>query len=167
MTESSVPESSVPESSVPESSKVRRGRAVGIDLGARRIGIAVSDSRGTMATPRGTVVRSGDAERDRRALVDLVVEEEAVAVVVGHPLSLDGSRGPAARAAEVEADALARLLEGRDVRVELFDERLTTVSAHQALTAGGNKGRKQRSVVDQTAAAVMLMAWLDSRRATT
>jgi putative Holliday junction resolvase len=50
------------------------------------------------------------------------------------------------------------------VAVELFDERLTTVSAHQALTAGGTKGRNQRAVVDQTAAAVLLMAWLDGRR---
>ncbi len=143
----------------------RPGRAVGVDLGAKRIGIAVSDSAGTLATPRGTLTRSGDAARDRRALVDLVVEEEAVTVVVGHPLSLDGSRGPAARAAEAEAEALAALLEDRGVTVELFDERLTTVSAHQALTAGGTKGRNQRAVVDQTAAAVLLMAWLDGRRA--
>ncbi len=142
----------------------RPGRAVGVDLGARRIGIAVSDSAGTLATPRSTLQRSGDRERDRRALVDLVVEEEAVVVVVGHPLSLDGSRGPAARAAEEEADALAALLEGRGVRVELFDERLTTVTAHQALTAGGTRGRDQRAVVDQTAAAVLLTAWLDARR---
>ena len=145
--------------------RTRPGRAVGVDLGAKRIGIAVSDSAGTLATPRGTLHRSGDADRDRRALVDLVVEEEAVVVVVGHPLSLDGSRGPAARAAEAEAEALTALLHGHDVAVELFDERLTTVSAHQVLTAGGTKGRNQRSVVDQTAAAVMLMAWLDGRRA--
>jgi putative Holliday junction resolvase len=144
---------------------VRRGRAVGVDLGAKRIGIAVSDSGGLMATPRGTLNRTGDSERDRRALVELVVEEEAVVVVIGHPLSLDGSRGPAARAAEVEAAGLASLLQGRDVAVELFDERLTTVSAHQALRAGGTKGRNLRAVVDQTAAAVMLMAWLDGRRA--
>jgi putative Holliday junction resolvase len=144
---------------------VRRGRAVGVDLGAKRIGIAVSDSAGLLATPRGTIVRSGDAERDRRALLDLVIDEEAVVVVIGHPLSLDGSRGKAARSAEDEADALAALLADRDVAVELFDERLTTVSAHQALTAGGTKGRNQRAVVDQTAAAVMLMAWLDGRRA--
>jgi putative Holliday junction resolvase len=143
----------------------RPGRAVGVDLGARRIGIAASDSGGTLATPRGTIVRTGDAARDRRALVDLVVEEEAVVVVIGHPLSLDGSRGPAAVAAEAEAEALGALLEGLGVTVELFDERLTTVSAHQALRAGGIKGRNQRAVVDQTAAAVMLMAWLDGRRA--
>jgi len=86
-------------------------------------------------------------------------------VVVGHPLSLDGTRGPAAVAAEAEAEALAGLLEQDGVRVELLDERLTTVSAHQALTAGGTRGRDQRAVVDQTAAAVLLMAWLDGRRA--
>jgi putative Holliday junction resolvase len=117
-----------------------------------------------MATPRGTVTRSGDAERDRRALVDLAVEEEAVVVVVGLPLSLDGSRGPAARAAEAEAEALAGPLADRGIVVELFDERLTTVSAHQALTAGGTRGRDQRAVVDRTAAAILLTAWLDARR---
>ena len=121
-------------------------------MGAKRIGIAVSDSGGLMATPRGTLARSGDAERDRRALVDLIVDEAAVTVVVGHPLSLDGTRGPAARAAESEAAALALLLHDHDVAVELFDERLTTVSAHQALRAGGTKGHNQRAVVDQTAA---------------
>ena len=149
---------------MPDRTADRPGRAVGVDLGARRIGIAVSDSAGTLATPRGTVVRSGDAARDRRALVELVCEEEAVVVVVGHPRSLDGSRGPAAAAAEEEAAALAELLGPHGVRVELFDERLTTVTAHQALTAAGTKGRNQRAVVDQTAAAVMLMAWLDGRR---
>jgi len=144
----------------------RPGRAVGVDLGARRIGVAVSDSAGTLATPRGTIVRSGDPERDRRALAALAREEEAVVVVVGHPLSLDGTRGPAAVAAEAEAAALEGLLGPHEIRVELFDERLTTVSAHQALTAGGTRGRDQRALVDQTAAAVMLMAWLDGRRAT-
>jgi putative holliday junction resolvase len=144
---------------------VRPGRALGIDLGARRIGVAVSDSAGTLATPRGTVTRTGDAARDRRALVDLAVEEEAVVVVVGHPLSLDGTRGRAARAAEAEAEALGGLLADRGITVELFDERLTTVSAHQALTAGGTRGRDQRAVVDRTAAAILLTAWLDARRA--
>jgi len=135
-----------------------------VDLGARRIGIAVSDSAGTLAPPRGTLARSGDHERDRRALVDLVVEEGAVVVVVGHPLSLDGTRGPAARAAEEEAASLETLLEGTGVSVELFDERLTTVSAHRLLREGGTTAKAGRAVVDRTAAAVMLEAWLDRRR---
>ena len=144
---------------------IRRGRAVGIDLGSRRIGIAVTDSDGTMALPRTTLVRTGDVERDRRHLVELVLEEEAVVVVVGLPLSLDGRRGRAATQAAEEAEALAELLEPHHVDVELFDERLTTVSAHQALTAGGAGGRQRRQVVDQAAATVMLEAWLDRWRA--
>ena len=91
---------------MPEDSSGRRGRAVGVDLGSRRIGIAVSDSAGTDGPAPATLVRSGDPEVDRRRLVDLVVEEEAVVVVVGLPLSLDGSRGPAALAAADEAEAL-------------------------------------------------------------
>ena len=146
-----------------QQSRSRRGRAVGIDLGARRIGIAVSDSAGTMALPRTTVVRSGDAERDRRTLVALILEEEATTVVVGLPLSLDGSRGRAAVEATEEADALRTLLEGHPVSVELYDERLTTVSAHRALAARGDRERDRRQVVDQAAAAVMLSAWLEER----
>jgi putative Holliday junction resolvase len=141
-----------------------RGRALGIDLGSRRIGIAMSDSAGTMALPRSTVVRSGDTGVDHRRLVELAVEEGASVVVVGLPLSLDGSRGRAAVSAEEEAAALRVLLEGHHIDVELFDERLTTVSAHQALAAGGTRERDRRGVVDQAAAAVMLTAWLESRR---
>jgi len=146
-----------------QQSRSRRGRAVGIDLGARRIGIAVSDSAGTMALPRTTVVRSGDAERDRRTLVALILEEEATTVVVGLPLSLDGSRGRAAVEATEEAAALRTLLEGHPVSVELYDERLTTVSAHRALATRGDRERVRRQVVDQAAAAVMLSAWLEER----
>jgi putative Holliday junction resolvase len=137
---------------------------MGVDLGARRIGVAVSDSAGTMASPRTTVLRTGDPGRDRRSLVALAVEEEVVVVVVGHPRTLDGSRGAAARAAEEEAEALAGLLEAHGIAVELFDERLTTVSAQRALTAGGRRAREQRAVVDQAAATVLLEAWLDARR---
>jgi putative Holliday junction resolvase len=133
---------------------------VGIDLGARRIGVAVSDSAGTMALPRVTLERSGDPEVDRRRLADLVVEEGAVVVVVGLPLSLDGTRGPAARAAVDEAEALGSLLEAHGIAVELYDERLTTVTAHQALATTGADERARRPVVDQAAAAVLLEAWL-------
>ena len=142
----------------------RRGRAIGIDLGSRRIGIAISDSAGTVAVPRGTLVRSGDMARDRRDLVALIREEEAVVVVIGLPLSLDGSHGPAATAAVAEAEELRRLLAQHGIDVELFDERLTTVTAHQGLAAGGTRERKRRNIIDQAAAAVMLSAWLESSR---
>jgi putative holliday junction resolvase len=84
-------------------------------------------------------------------------------VVIGLPLSLDGSEGPAAAWARGEASALAAAL-GDDVPVELYDERLTTVSAQRSLVAAGVKGRNRRRVVDQVAAAVLLQAWLDGGR---
>ena len=144
----------------------RQGRVVGVDLGSRRIGIAVTDSARTMALPRTTLTRTGDRERDRRALVELVLEEEASLVVVGLPLSLDGSHGRAAVEASDEAGELRSLLLPHAIDVELFDERLTTVTAHQALTAGGAGGRARREVVDKAAATVMLGAWLESAGST-
>ncbi|MGH9074096.1 MAG: Holliday junction resolvase RuvX [Acidimicrobiales bacterium] len=142
----------------------RPGRAVGLDLGSRRIGVAVSDSAGQLASPRTTLSRTNDVAADRRTLVSLVLEEGAGTVVVGLPLSLRGDRGTAAKAAEAEAAALAELLEPEGVEVELFDERLTTVSAHAALAETGKTSRQRRSVVDCTAATVLLQAWLDGRR---
>jgi len=126
----------------------------------------VTDSARTMALPRTTLTRTGDRERDRRALVELVLEEEASLVVVGLPLSLDGSHGRAAVEASDEAGELRSLLLPHAIDVELFDERLTTVTAHQALTAGGAGGRARREVVDKAAATVMLGAWLESAGAT-
>jgi len=132
---------------------------MGIDLGTRRIGVAVSDSRGTLASPRPTIERSGDPDADRAALVELVAEVGARRVVVGNPLGLDGRAGPAAQAAAQETAALADALAPLGVAVESFDERFTTVTAEQALAAAGRSGRRRRAVVDQAAAAVMLQAW--------
>lgn len=140
-------------------------RVVGVDLGTRRVGVAVSDSNRTVASPYTTLDRTGDAVADRAALIRVVRELEAGAVVVGHPLSLDGRRGPAARAAEAECDELAAALAPDDVTVELFDERLTTITAAAALRRSGRDSRQARRVVDQHAAAVMLQAWLDGRAA--
>ena len=138
-----------------------RGRVVALDLGSRRIGVAYSDSGRTVASPWGTIERSGDAERDRTAIVDTVREIEAAVVVVGLPLSLSGAAGPAARAALEESDALRALLEPLDVEVETADERFTTAEAQRALTASGRKGPAARKVIDSAAAMVLLQAWLD------
>src|SRR5206468_3309416 len=81
-------------------------RALGVDLGSKRIGVALSDSGGLLATPYEVITRSGDAVRDRRALLALADEAGVEIIVVGLPLSLDGSVGPAARAALAEAEAL-------------------------------------------------------------
>lgn len=136
-------------------------RALGIDLGSKRIGIALANSDGTVATPYDVVARSGDRARDHRAIAALAEEAGAVALVVGLPLSLDGSVGPAASSALAEADELA---EATGLPVEMWDERLTTVSADRDLMAMDMKAGARRRVVDQVAAAVMLQAWLDHRR---
>jgi putative Holliday junction resolvase len=93
----------------------------------------------------------------------LVEIEECEVVVVGLPLSLDGSEGPAARDATNEARQLATVV---GVPVEMYDERFTTVTAEQAMRDAGLSGQRQRKIVDQMAAAVMLQAWLDHRRHT-
>jgi len=139
-------------------------RVAAVDLGSRRIGVAVSDGTGTLASPRCTVERSGDPDADRASVVAAVLEAGAGHLVVGLPLSLDGRRRRAAVAAEEEATALRALLAPEGVDVETFDERLTTVSAERALAAAGRSGRTRRRVVDQAAAAVLLQTWLDARR---
>ncbi len=134
-------------------------RALGLDLGTRRVGVAVCDSAGTVATPVETLTRSGEAQRDLQSMVGLVREWAAEIVVVGLPLSLDGGQGPAAQGALAEAAALRERL---DVPVVCYDERLTTVIAHRRLIEQEMPGRARRRVVDQVAAAVMLQGWLDA-----
>ena len=138
-----------------------QGRVAAIDLGARRIGIAYSDSGRTLASPWGTVERSGDPDRDRQAVVTAVRECEAGTLVVGLPLSLSGEAGPAARAALAETEALRGLLQPLGVTVETADERFTTVEAERGLRAAGRTGKAARQVVDSAAAMVLLQSWLD------
>ena len=136
-------------------------RALGIDLGERRIGVAVSS--GSLAVPLEVVQRSGDRQRDHRRLAELASESEVDVVVVGMPLSLDGTAGPAARRARAEVEELGRAL---GLPVETYDERLTTVTAERSLREQGLDAKERRKVVDKVAAAVLLQGWLDQRAAT-
>jgi putative Holliday junction resolvase len=138
-------------------------RALGIDLGTKRIGVALADSAGTLATPYEVVARSGDRARDHRRIAELAAEADAVQLVVGLPLSLDGSEGPAAILALAEVEELR---EATGLPVVTWDERLTTVTADRDLMRMGMKADARRRVVDKVAAAVMLQAWLDHRRLT-
>ena len=134
-------------------------RAVGLDLGTRRIGVALSNSAGTVATPYDVLTRSDDRVDDHGRIAAIVDEAGAGVVVVGLPLSLDGSVGPAARDVLDEADELRARL---PVAVMTWDERLSTVEAQRRLRSAGVKGRKGRRVVDQVAATVILQSWLDA-----
>lgn len=134
-------------------------RALGLDLGSKRIGVAVGDRTGTIASPLQVLLRSSSVRRDHQAIAKLVIEEEADIVVVGLPLNMNGSFGPAAKAAIDEAAALATVV---GVPVVTFDERRTTVTADQAMIEANMRAQARRRIVDKIAAAVMLQNWLDS-----
>jgi putative holliday junction resolvase len=140
------------------------GRRLGVDVGEVRVGVALSDPDGILATPLVTLTRDQSGSTDLDALAAMVVEHEVVEVVVGLPRTLAGRESTAARAATDYARALARRL-GDGVPVRLADERLTTVSAMRMLAERGVRGRKQRAVVDQAAAVEILQRWLDAQRA--
>lgn len=137
-----------------------RGRRLGVDVGAVRVGVASCDPDGILATPLETVARDADGGSDVRRIAELVAEHDAVAIVLGLPRTLAGRDGPAAQAALEFAEALRRTV---DVPVEMTDERMTTVVATRQL-AGRVKGRRQRAVVDQVAAVAILQGWLDAAR---
>lgn len=143
---------------------MRPGRRLGVDVGSVRVGVAVSDPEGILATPVSTVARVPGADPDSSLddLVALVTEHDAVEVVVGLPLGLDGTEGAAAQRARQYASLLVARV--APVQVRLVDERLTTVDAHRALRDSGLGGRRHRAVVDQAAAVLILQAALDAER---
>lgn len=133
-----------------------RGRVLALDLGEARIGVAISDPDRAVALPAGTIRAAGGVE-DLKAVARMVADTGAVEVVVGHPLSLSGDRGPAAHKAEEFADGLRLILK---VPVHLQDERLSTAEAERGLRAAGADRRRRRGAVDQAAASLILEAYL-------
>jgi len=134
-------------------------RALGVDLGTRRIGIAISDSKRKVATPYAVLHRTND-EHDASAVAEIAAAEGATLVVLGHPLSLDGSRGNAAFVTE----AFAAKLQEAGARVALWDERFTTTEAEKKLKSAGKRSRERRAIVDKVAAQVLLQAYLDAKK---
>lgn len=140
---------------------VVRGPRLGVDVGSVRVGLAASDPDGLVATPVATLPRG---RGDVATIVDEVRQRGAQTVYVGLPRHLSGAEGASASAARAYASALAQAV--APIQVRLVDERMSTVSAHRALTASGRPGRRHRSVVDQAAAVVILQDALDAERAT-
>ena len=144
-----------------------RGVRLGVDLGDVRIGLATSDPDGLLATPVETIPRdraagTPDEATDLARIVHIVGESGAAVVYVGLPRHLSGREGSASASVRTYCDALAQAI--APVPVRLVDERLTTVSAHQALRASGRPGRRHRQVVDQAAAVVILQSAIDAER---
>ena len=138
---------------------MRQGRRVAIDVGDVRIGVAVSDPAGMIATPVETVA-AGKLAMDR--LAEIITEFEPVECVVGLPLSLSGKEGPAAVKVRAFAGQLAERIS--PVPIRLFDERMSTMTADSLLRQQGKSGAKKRSVIDQAAATVILQTALDTER---
>ena len=137
-------------------------RALGVDPGSKRIGLAVSDLSGTIASPLMVLQRSKSRQHDLSEIARIAVEQAAEVIVIGLPLSMDGSQGKAAKAAIAEGRRLATLV---DVPIEMHDERLTTVTAERSMLDAGLNAVERRKVVDKVAAAIMLQSWLDTRAA--
>lgn len=140
-----------------------RGRRLGIDVGSVRIGVAVSDPDGILATPVETVARDRRSGKHLRRLVRLIDEHQVVEVVVGLPRTLADRAGASAKDAVELADQLAGQIS--PVPVRLVDERFTTVTAQRSLREAGVRAKGQRSMIDQVAAVGILQNWLDQRRA--
>ena len=140
-----------------------RGRRLAVDPGSVRVGIAVSDPDGILATPLQTLKRDKRHRTDIDAIAALVTEYEVVAVIVGRPTGLSGRPGAAVAVADEYADLVAAAV--APIPIVRQDERLTTVSATRALHQAGMNSKKQRAVIDQAAAVVILQQWLDAAHA--
>lgn len=135
-------------------------RVLGLDVGERRIGVAISDASGRLAAPL-TTISAAPREQALAKIVSLARQEEAVAVVVGLPLTLRGEVGPQA---EVVRRFAAELEAAIGLPIHLFDERLTTAAAEQQLRELGVKPEKRKQQIDQVAASIILQDFLDHRR---
>ncbi len=143
------------------------GRILGLDVGDRRIGLAVSDPGGRLAVPLRVLERE-DNEVDLQALLEIARAEEIQTLVVGYPLSLDGTAGPQAKRV---ASFAHRLAQASGIPYKLWDERLTSAQAEQRRRGGRSRARpgipktgRRRAPVDDLAAAIMLQSFLDRRR---
>jgi putative Holliday junction resolvase len=135
-------------------------RALGLDLGTKTIGLAVSDELGFTAQGLDTLERKS-LRKDLEALATKVQDYGVDRFVIGLPLNMDGSEGPRASATRRFGDALAQ---ATSLPVIYWDERLTTVAAHRSLSEADVSGRKRKEVIDQVAAMMILQGWLDSQR---
>jgi len=136
-------------------------RVLALDIGEKRVGVAISDPAGRVATPL-EVVDASEASKRGGKLHRIVEDYEVQLVVVGLPLSMNGTEGPQARRVRELADRLARFL---PVTMEFVDERLSSVEAKRRMREAGHDERRQRGTVDMVAASIFLQDYLDAHQA--
>ena len=131
-------------------------KALGIDLGEARIGLAISDDLGMLAHPLETVPAK---ERPMERILEVIAQHKVETIVLGLPRNMDGSYGAAAEKIKVFHEKLKAVV---TCKIILWDERLTTVAAQKSLHEAGRNAKKSRAVIDQVAAQMILQGWLDS-----
>jgi putative holliday junction resolvase len=132
---------------------------MGLDVGSKTVGVAVSDELGFSAHPI-TTVRRTNIRADLHELAKLITEQDVVRLIVGLPLNMNGSEGPRAGESRKLGDALA---DQTKLPVVYWDERLTSVAAEKALIEADVSRKKRKEVIDQVAACLILQGWLDSQ----
>lgn len=135
-------------------------RALGLDIGSVRVGVAVSDPAGAVASAL-SVLDARELARDTRPLARIVEDYEIEQLVIGLPLTLSGDEGPQAAAVR---DVAARLADALGLPVAYQDERNSSAEARRAMRAAGLSEREQRGSLDKVAAAILLQTWLDAQR---
>lgn len=140
---------------------LKAGRAMGLDVGVRRVGVAIADELDMISSPLTTVLRR---DGDLVELRDLAIAKGVDRLVVGIPTGLSGREGPQAAVVREFADALVAAV-GPDIQVDFWDERLTTAVAERVLRESGNRRHRRKGDVDAVAAAVILQGYLDAGRA--
>jgi len=144
---------------LPEASSIPR--YLGLDIGSKRIGVAVSDELGLTAQPVLTLTRKRNPRDDMRSLARLCRRFGCAGIVAGNPLHLSGEPSPQAAKTQAFAEELAQLA---GLPLYLWDERLTTREAHAMLYAAGKTRQEHKPLVDQVAAVLILQSFLDARR---
>ncbi len=138
-----------------------QGRLLGLDLGSKTVGLALSDVTRTIATPMETLVRGKFAPLAKR-LFEIIEDHEVKGLVIGLPVSMDGTEGPRCQATR---QFVANVLEIRDIAVAFWDERLSTAAVERVLINEADMTRKRRrAVIDKAAAAYILQGALDAGR---
>ncbi|MDR1939769.1 MAG: Holliday junction resolvase RuvX [Clostridiales bacterium] len=135
-------------------------RKIGLDIGDVRIGVAVSDFSGIIATPRETYARRTD-EADAAFFGELAKKEQADEIIVGLPVNMDGSLGARAVLVKAYGEMLSRALP--DIAISYMDERLTTVQAERALIASDVRRGRRKEIIDKVAAGLILQTYLDKK----
>ena len=134
-------------------------RILAFDVGDRRIGVAVSDALGITAQGVETYTRTGDDEKDFAHFIELAKKYEPVKLLFGLPKNMDGTEGHQAQSVR---DFAQKLIDVTGYEYDFYDERLTTVSAHQALLDGNISRKKHKGVVDKIAAVLILQGYMES-----